>query len=235
MSRRIAAQDRVAEIVKAAISVFCRKGFRQAQMSEIASEAGVSHGTLYTYFASKEHLFSYVMENGAPGEGKSMPPPEASSARSERDLLEILKKVLRKECRLKTVEKFLRRKRSDVDMASEIREIMEEWWDIMERNRVQIAILDKSQVEFPELSEIYDKYGRRGLADRVEVYLSDRSRLGLLRPVNSITGAAHLMQSSLSLFSWKQLIKDRLPALAKAEVLPDLIAIFTHGLIQEQS
>jgi hypothetical protein len=143
--------------------------------------------------------------------------------------------MLKKECRLKSAGRFIGQKTGDIDLTAEMREILEEWWDIMERNRVQIAILDKSQVEFPELSEIYDRYGRHGLADQVEEYLSARSRLGLIRPLNSITGVAHIMQSSLSLFSWKQLIKDRLPALPKANALPDLIAIFTHGLMQGQS
>jgi AcrR family transcriptional regulator len=234
MSRRPTPQDRVTEIVKAAIEVFCRKGFRQAQMSEIASGAGVSHGTLYTYFTSKEHLFTYVMENGGPKGEKPMPPPEASPARSEQDLLEALKKELKKECQLKSVERFLRREPGAVDLAVEMREIFEEWWDIMERKRVQIAILDKSQVEFPELSEIYDKYGRRGLTDRIEEYLNSRSRLGLIRPLSSITGVAHVMQSALSLFSWKQLLKDRLPDLPKSEVLPDLTAIFTRGLMERE-
>ncbi|MBI4832841.1 MAG: helix-turn-helix transcriptional regulator, partial [Candidatus Lindowbacteria bacterium] len=55
MSRKAAPQDRIAEIVKAAINVFRRKGFRQAQMSEIAAEARLASGTLYTYFASKVH------------------------------------------------------------------------------------------------------------------------------------------------------------------------------------
>ena len=36
--------------------VFARKGFHTARVGDIATEAGVAHGLLYHYFASKEEL-----------------------------------------------------------------------------------------------------------------------------------------------------------------------------------
>jgi AcrR family transcriptional regulator len=42
--------------------VFLKRGFDAASMGEIAREAGVSKGTLYVYFKSKEELFEAIVE-----------------------------------------------------------------------------------------------------------------------------------------------------------------------------
>jgi len=46
------------ELLAAALSLFIEKGFAATRAEEIAERAGVSKGTLYLYFASKEELFS---------------------------------------------------------------------------------------------------------------------------------------------------------------------------------
>ncbi len=49
--------ERRADIVDAALRVFSRDGFAAAKIDRVAEEAGVSKGTLYLYFESKEKLF----------------------------------------------------------------------------------------------------------------------------------------------------------------------------------
>jgi AcrR family transcriptional regulator len=44
-------------ILKAAERVFERDGFLAARVADIAAEAGVAHGSFYTYFDSKEDVF----------------------------------------------------------------------------------------------------------------------------------------------------------------------------------
>ena len=54
------------ELLGKCFSIFSRKGFSGVTMREIAAEIGVSTGTLYHYFPTKEsimeHMFSYVQE-----------------------------------------------------------------------------------------------------------------------------------------------------------------------------
>ncbi|HEY8592861.1 MAG TPA: TetR/AcrR family transcriptional regulator [Sphingomicrobium sp.] len=57
------AEDRPQEICAAALDVFAEKGFAAAKLDEIAKRAGVSKGTLYLYFQSKEELFRAVVRN----------------------------------------------------------------------------------------------------------------------------------------------------------------------------
>ena len=54
--------ERKAQILRAANTVFSRKGFHAANVSDVAAEAGVSQGTVYHYFDSKEDLFMAVFE-----------------------------------------------------------------------------------------------------------------------------------------------------------------------------
>lgn len=51
-----------ARLVEAAKVVFERDGFLEARITDIAKEAGVSHGSYYHYFESKEQLFREVAE-----------------------------------------------------------------------------------------------------------------------------------------------------------------------------
>lgn len=61
--RRIAA--RKAQILKAAETVFSRKGYERATTREIADAADVSEGTLYNYFGSKNDLLNAVARSYA--------------------------------------------------------------------------------------------------------------------------------------------------------------------------
>lgn len=49
-------------LVEAGKTVFERDGFLQARISDISAEAGVSHGSFYHYFDSKETLFREIAE-----------------------------------------------------------------------------------------------------------------------------------------------------------------------------
>lgn len=50
------------QIMDGARAVFLAQGFDRASMGEIARQAGVSKGTLYVYFDSKEELFEAIFE-----------------------------------------------------------------------------------------------------------------------------------------------------------------------------
>ena len=50
-----------AKLVKSARAVFERDGFVDSRITNIAQEAGVAHGTFYTYFDSKEEIFEAVI------------------------------------------------------------------------------------------------------------------------------------------------------------------------------
>ena len=58
--RSIAPEEKRRLIRDAAVRVFARKGFHTCRVGDIAEEAGVAHGLLYHYFASKDELLEIV-------------------------------------------------------------------------------------------------------------------------------------------------------------------------------
>ena len=52
---------RPGELLAAALDLFVEKGFAGTRAEEVASRAGVSKGTLFLYFSSKEELFKAVV------------------------------------------------------------------------------------------------------------------------------------------------------------------------------
>ncbi|MFO1069571.1 MAG: TetR/AcrR family transcriptional regulator [Geminicoccaceae bacterium] len=54
-------EARPREIVDAALDIFTETGFAAARLDDVAARAGVSKGTLYLYFPSKEELFKAVV------------------------------------------------------------------------------------------------------------------------------------------------------------------------------
>src|SRR6185295_7734925 len=61
-----------AQIIEGARRVFLEHGFDAASMGEIAREAGVSKGTLYVYFKSKEELFEAIVEGQCSLQGEQI-------------------------------------------------------------------------------------------------------------------------------------------------------------------
>jgi AcrR family transcriptional regulator len=55
--------QRQAELRKSAIQLFSQKGFVSAKISDITSNAKLSHGLFYHYFNSKEELYIQVIQD----------------------------------------------------------------------------------------------------------------------------------------------------------------------------
>ncbi len=60
-------EARPSELLAAALELFVEKGFAATRAEEVAKRAGVSKGTLFLYFASKEELFKAVVRENISG------------------------------------------------------------------------------------------------------------------------------------------------------------------------
>ena len=66
--RRVRRKDaRPGELLAAALDLFVEKGYAATRVEEVASHAGVSKGTLFLYFPSKEELFKAVVREHISG------------------------------------------------------------------------------------------------------------------------------------------------------------------------
>ena len=58
--RSIAPEEKRRLLLDAAVRVFARRGFHTCRVGDIAEEAGVAHGLLYHYFASKDEVLETI-------------------------------------------------------------------------------------------------------------------------------------------------------------------------------
>ncbi len=83
---------RPAEILEAALAVFAERGFAATRMDDIAEQAGVTKGTIYLYFESKEAVFRTLIEQSI---GARIGLFAAEVQRFEGSAAELLKNILR--------------------------------------------------------------------------------------------------------------------------------------------
>lgn len=82
--------DRRTQIQEAALRVFSRQGYRNTVVADVAAEAGVSKGTIYTYFDRKEELLGAVFE----GLMHELEEGEAAILESDRSPLEKIRALI---------------------------------------------------------------------------------------------------------------------------------------------
>jgi AcrR family transcriptional regulator len=80
-------QDRREQILTAAAAVFSAAGYSEATCDDIAEKAGVSKGTLYNYFKSKQDLFTQLFLSSVAADEAAIDEMVARSA-SAREKLE---------------------------------------------------------------------------------------------------------------------------------------------------
>jgi len=64
-------EARPGELLSAALDLFLEKGYTATRVEEVAQRAGVSKGTLFLYFSSKEELFKAVVRENMSGHFKA--------------------------------------------------------------------------------------------------------------------------------------------------------------------
>jgi AcrR family transcriptional regulator len=72
----------IADILAAARKLFASEGFDTTSIDDIAAKAGVAKGAVYHHFASKEEIFTRVLED-VQAEIAALPPPAATRAMSD--------------------------------------------------------------------------------------------------------------------------------------------------------
>jgi AcrR family transcriptional regulator len=58
-------ESRSAELIDAALMLFAESGYAQTRLDDVAARAGISKGTVYLYFSSKQDLFEAVVRDRA--------------------------------------------------------------------------------------------------------------------------------------------------------------------------
>lgn len=192
--------DRLARILDAALRVFGTRGLRRARMADIARELGVSPGTLYQYFESKEALFHWIVgRGGETGELRDpvalpvrMPAPDEAERR--------LREQLAAGFRLPALAAALARRRV-ADPRAELEAIVRELYDHIARTRGPATVMERSAIDLPELYQLYFVEQRRAFFDRLTRYLERRMERGHLRRIAEPWVAARFLAEAVVYFA----------------------------------
>ncbi|MDQ3340835.1 MAG: TetR/AcrR family transcriptional regulator [Myxococcota bacterium] len=168
--------DRLDQILEAATRVFGRTGLENSKMSDVATEAGVSQGTLYNYVESKEALFRLLLDRGV-----GSPKPAASAlplkSPSVGALALRMDEAIAATFALPHLDAALARRRV-TDAAAELREVIDELYDRTLSTRQAADVLERSARDVPELAAVFYGKVRRNLFDRLERLFSRRIASG---------------------------------------------------------
>lgn len=76
-------EERPRQILEAGLAVFGEQGLAAARLDDIAERAGISKGTIYLYFQSKDDLFREVIRDAYAEVVESVALPETEDARAD--------------------------------------------------------------------------------------------------------------------------------------------------------
>ena len=92
-SARMAGEERRLQILAVAVSLFSQKGFRGTTTKEIAQAAGVSEAMVFRHFATKQELYSAILDHKACASGRFDPADMADEGISRKDDRAVFEKL----------------------------------------------------------------------------------------------------------------------------------------------
>ena len=168
--------DRLDRILDAATRVFARTGLENSKMSDVAQEAGVSHGTLYNYVESKEALFRLLLDRGigAPKPAASSLPLKSPPAAA---LAHRMDEAITTNFALPKLDAAITRRRVK-DAASELAEVLDELYERTLTTREAADVIERSAKDVPELAAVFYGKVRRDLLARIQRLVKRRIESG---------------------------------------------------------
>ena len=161
---RMAGEDRRRQIVDVAMRLFSERGFRGTTTKEIATAAGVSEAIIFRHFATKEELYTAIIDHKAcSGEMGDMERPVAESIRG-------------------SVAEFMSAKDDRAVFAHIALHMMQHH----ERDTEFLRLLFYSALEGHQLAQIFWERNVRTLYEFLGSYIGERQRDGAFRGANPL-------------------------------------------------
>jgi AcrR family transcriptional regulator len=141
---------RLRDIGAAALAVFTRQGFRLTQMADVAREAGISVGALYSYVDGKEALLELAFAQALGEVGTQDEPFRASGFASAGSALAA---KLATSIRWPVLKEALERERLTSNCLAAV---VGELFTVLTQHRHLFWLLDRCAVEVAELAGLYE-------------------------------------------------------------------------------
>jgi AcrR family transcriptional regulator len=151
---RMAGGERRQQILEVAMRLFSQRGFRGTTTKEIAAVAGVSEAMVFRHFATKEELYSAILDFKACSGGIEDMRAQVADAIRRKDDFAVFSGFARE---------LMRHHESDTEF---------------------LRLLTHSALEGHELAEMFWDRNVRGLYEFLGGYVRDRQREGAMREVD---------------------------------------------------
>jgi AcrR family transcriptional regulator len=232
-------QERLPELIAAAVRVFTREGYRAARMSAVAAEMGVTEAALYRYVDSKEALFvlairhALLLEDLPAGDVVKMPLSAAPLSETVCEVREFITEVVPfGTLALALADPGATDDRADA--AAELEKILRELYELESRTREAADMLERSARELPELADLLTTGFYRPVLAALTSYLSLRASAGLLRRTPDPAATARLVLETLTWFA-RHRFSDHYGAAIGAELAEETaVDALVHALAVAQ-
>jgi AcrR family transcriptional regulator len=186
--------QQLVDVVAAAQRVFAELGYRRTRMSDVAREAGLSPGALYTYVEGKDALF-YLVVSGEPATSLPVPNPPVEAT------ISAVEQRLRSGIPVAAMKRAAR-SAAPTDPMAELRELVAGLYDAIAGDREFMSVVERSARDIPGMAEQYYRKGRRQFVADFATYLRRRSKQGALRGVPDAAVTARYLIETVAWFAW---------------------------------
>ena len=222
--------DRLPQIINAAIEVFIHKGYRRAQMSDVARAAGVSQGSLYNYVESKDALFYLIVDRGFTDSPLPAAPELPIRTPPLADTLARLQVRIDSELVLPELERALTRA-AVPDPRAELEMIVRQYYAGVERVGRGLDLVERSAVDLPELAQLFYLERRRSLVAQLSKYLESRIRMGVVRPLPDVPTTARLILETVVWFARHRHNSPDSAMISETAALETTVDFLVRGLL----
>jgi AcrR family transcriptional regulator len=183
---------RLRALVRCATEVFIERGYKGAQMEDVAKALGVAKGTLYVYVESKEALFDLVARCADREEVFAEIPQLPIKTPKRGATIANVRQRLAESQALPLLTKALARAQGAIP-SGEFQKIVCELYDAVERNRYGLKLLDRTARDQPELAALWFEGARDGLLAALTEYLKRAMARGTMKRVPDVAVAARFI------------------------------------------
>lgn len=197
----LAPSDRLADLCQTATEVFGRLGYKRTKMADIATAARMSTGAVYLYVDSKEALLHAVLAGHF---GKLEPLEIPIKAPELSETITLVARGLKQEAATPALAAALA-SGPPADPEAELRRVLEEMFDMIERLWPVLAVIERCAVDIPELDELYFGRRRRAHNSAFHRYVQRRVDEGCFTALPDVEVAAQVAIEAITWFAWKRL------------------------------
>jgi AcrR family transcriptional regulator len=196
---RAASADRLPEVASAATKVFGRLGYKRTRTADVAAQAGVSTGGLFTCVDSKDALFHLVFVAGF-GDLSTI---DALPVRAPHfdETLTLIERGIRTKMALPRLRAAARQD-DPADARDELTAIVTEYYRALSNTWPYLAVIERCAPDLPALEAMYFKKSRHGLIDVMERYVARRVASGHFRTNVDAPVDARFIVETVTWFGW---------------------------------